>query len=292
MLYFNVHPNGEREVVTVVLRARPHLKRLKFDVDLGELLIKGRGASGNRVTKEIVSKIIQKEVGGSTLAARKVWYDDVVGRLNDDKRGKFLGNFKGNDKILTIYKGGEYRLSSLDLATHFDDDMVHIEKWHPDRPLSVVYFDGEKDMHYCKRFLCEVTSDKKVLFISESEGSYLDVVSTAYKPVAKIVYNKLLKSTKNLPDTIVNLHEFIDVKGMKSQGNQLTKLKVKEILLEGPVEGEEHWPESEKPIKSEPDTESTDEEEDLVSEDDVPSTTVEWDVSKKDDDETDQPKLF
>ncbi len=292
MLYFNVHPNGEREVVTVVLRARPHLKRLKFDVDLGELLIKGRGASGNRVTKEIVSKIIQKEVGGSTLAARKVWYDDVVGRLNDDKRGKFLGNFKGNDKILTIYKGGEYRLSSLDLATHFDDDMVHIEKWHPDRPLSVVYFDGEKDMHYCKRFLCEVTSDKKVLFISESEGSYLDVVSTAYKPVAKIVYNKLLKSTKNLLDTIVNLHEFIDVKGMKSQGNQLTKLKVKEILLEGPIEGEEHWPEPEKPIKSEPDTESTDEEEDVVSEDDVPSTTVEWDVSKKDDDETDQPKLF
>ena len=119
MLYFTVHPNGEREVITVVLRARPHLKRLKFDIDLGDLLIKGRGAGGNRVTKEIVSKILQKEVGGSTLAARKIWYDDVVGRLNDDNRGTFLGNFKGQDKILTLYKSGEYRLTNFDLSTHF-----------------------------------------------------------------------------------------------------------------------------------------------------------------------------
>ena len=90
MLYFSVHPNGEREVVTVLLRPRPHLKRLRFDVDLGELLIKGRNSAGNRVTKEIIQKIIQKEVGGSTLAARKIWYDDVVGRLNDEGRGRFL----------------------------------------------------------------------------------------------------------------------------------------------------------------------------------------------------------
>ena len=154
MLYFTVHPNGEREVVTIVLRARPHLKRLKFDVDLGDLLIKGRGAGGNRVTKEIVSKIIQKEVGGSTLAATKIWYDTTVGRLNDDGRGTFLGEFKGEDKILTIYKAGEYRLTNFDLSTHFDDDLIHIEKWHPERPLSVVYYDAEKDLHYCKRFLC------------------------------------------------------------------------------------------------------------------------------------------
>ena len=160
MLYFTVHPNGEREVVTIILRARPHLKRLKFDIDLGDLLIKGRGAGGNRVTKEIVSKILQKEVGGSTLAARKIWYDTVVGRLNDDGRGDFIGNFKGQDKILTLYRSGEYRLTNFDLSSHFDDDLIHIEKWHPERPLSVVYYDAEKDLHYCKRFLCEVTSDK------------------------------------------------------------------------------------------------------------------------------------
>ena len=283
MLYFTVHPNGEREVVTIILRARPHLKRLKFDIDMGEQLIKGRGASGNRVTKEIVSKIVQKEVGGSTLAARKIWYDTVVGRLNDEKRGKFLGEFKGNDKILTLYSSGEYRLSTFDLSNHFEDDMIHIEKWHPERPITAVYYDAEKDLHFCKRFVCEVTMDKKVSFISEAEGSTLDIVSTAYQPKAKIIYNKLLKATKNLPDTEVDLASFIEVKGMKSQGNQMTKLKVKEIVLEHSIEGDEPWPEMEKPKTINEDGEEV--------EDDEESTTIEWDI-KNDDDDNVQPRLF
>jgi len=283
MLYFTVHPNGEREVVTIILRARPHLKRLKFDIDMGEQLIKGRGASGNRVTKEIVSKIVQKEVGGSTLAARKIWYDTVVGRLNDEKRGKFLGEFKGNDKILTLYSSGEYRLSTFDLSNHFEDDMIHIEKWHPERPITAVYYDAEKDLHFCKRFVCEVTMDKKVSFISEAEGSTLDIVSTAYQPKAKIIYNKLLKATKNLPDTEVDLASFIEVKGMKSQGNQMTKLKVKEIVLEHSIEGDEPWPEMEKPKTINNDGEEV--------EDDEESTTIEWDI-KNDDDDNVQPRLF
>ena len=276
-----MHPNGDREVITVALRPRPHLKRLKFDIDLGDLIIKGRSASGNRVTKEIVSKIIQKEVGGSTLAARKIWYDTVVQRLNDDNRGKFIGSFKGEDKLLTLYKNGDYRLSGFDLSMHFDDDMVHIEKWHPNRPITAVYFDGEKELHYVKRFLCEVTTDKRVSFISESEGSELDVVSTAYKPIARVVFNKLLKATKNLPDKIIELDDFIDVKGMKAQGNQITKLKVKEILLEHPIEGDEPWPEE--VINEE--SENVDVSE-LESEKGG-STTVEWDM-----DNEDQPKLF
>ena len=283
MLYFSVHPNGEREVVNILLRPRPHLKRLRFDIDFGELLIKGRQSSGNRVTKEIIQKITQKEVGGSTLAARKIWFDTVVGRLNDEERGKYLGAFKGEDKILTLYKTGEYRLSNFDLSNHFDEDMIHIEKWVPSRPLSTVYFDAEKDMHFVKRFLCEVTSDKKVSFISESEGSYMDVVSTAYQPNIKIVYNKLLKETKNLPDNEVQLADFIDVKGMKAQGNQLTKLKVKEIVLTHPVEGTEPWPED---VVETIDDELEEEE----STDDSDDTTVEWDLTKNDDD--DQMTLF
>ena len=281
MLYFTVHPNGEREVVTVLLRARPHLKRLKFDVDLGDLLIKGRASGGNRVTKEIVSKIIQKEVGGSTLAARKIWFDSVVSRLNDDNRGKFLGNFKGTDKILTLYSSGEYRLTNFDLSIHFDDDMIHIEKWVPENPISAVYFDADKELHYCKRFVCEVTSDKKVSFISDAEGSTLDFVSTAYKPQARIIYNKQLKATKNLPDTVINIDDFIEVKGMKSQGNQITKLKVKEIVVNIPEGGEEEWPKLE-----------SEEEQDIISEEDKPATTVEWDVQKGEDEDPDQAKLF
>lgn len=289
MLYFSVHPNGEREVITVLLRPRPHLKRLRFDVDLGELLIKGRNSAGNRVTKEIIQKIVQKEVGGSTLAARKIWYDGIVGRLNDEGRGKFLGSFKGDDRILTLYRNGEYRLSSFDLATHFDEDMVHIEKWIQDRPISTVYFDAEKELHYVKRFICEVLSDKRVSFISESAGSYMDIVSTAYRPEAKIVYNKLLKETKNLPDNVVNLADLIDIKGMKAQGNQMTKLKVKEIILTHPIdESPEPWPDQ-KP------TESTNDEEVEIIEDDEagPIPSMEWDLTKKEEeDNEDQIKLF
>jgi topoisomerase-4 subunit A len=290
MLYFSVHPNGEREVITVLLRPRPHLKRLRFDVDLGELLIKGRNSAGNRVTKEIIQKIVQKEVGGSTLAARKIWYDGIVGRLNDEGRGKFLGSFKGDDRILTLYRNGEYRLSSFDLATHFDEDMVHIEKWIQDRPISTVYFDAEKEMHYVKRFICEVLSDKRVSFISESAGSYMDIVSTAYRPEAKIVYNKLLKETKNLPDNVVNLADLIDIKGMKAQGNQMTKLKVKEIVLTHPIdESPEPWPDQKK-------SESTSEEEAEILEEDEdagPIPSMEWDLTKKEEeDNQDQIKLF
>ena len=289
MLYFSVHPNGEREVVNVLLRPRPHLKRLRFDVDLGDLLIKGRQSAGNRVTKEIIQKITQKEVGGSTLAARKIWFDTVVGRLNDEGRGKFLGSFKGEDRILTLYKTGEYRLSNFDLSNHFDEEMIHIEKWHPHRALSTVYYDAEKDLHFVKRFLCEVTSDKKVSFISEGEGSYMDVVSTAYRPMIKIIYNKLLKETKNLPDNELQIADFIDVKGMKAQGNQLTKLKVKEIVLTHSIEGEEPWPEDE--ISAEPELEEEDGGEGEDAENEGGGPTIEWDMTKNEDDE-DQMTLF
>src|SRR5690554_1865081 len=245
--YFSAHPNGEREVVTIHLKARTHLKKLKLDVDLGEQLIKSRSAKGNIVSKEPISKVVQKEVGGSTLAARKIWFDDIVGRLNDDQRGKFLGQFRGEDKILTLYKNGEYRLSNFDLTTHFEDDMIHIEKWNPEHAISAVYYDPEKEIHYAKRFVCEITTDRRVPFLPEVEGVELNVVTTAYEPEVSIVYNKLLKATKSLPDRKVRLDEFIDVKGMKSIGNQLEKLKTKEIILTHPIGGDTPWPDEEEP---------------------------------------------
>ena len=241
--YFSCHPNGEREIVTVNLKPRPHIKRVRFDLDFGALLIKNRSSAGNRVTKEIVAKIVQKEVGESTLAARKIWWDEVVQRLNVDGRGTFLGSFKGEDKILTIYSTGELQLTNFDLSNHFSDGLIHIEKWHPERPISCVYYDAEKDLHFVKRFLVEVKSDKKTSFISESEGSLLDVVTTAYKPSITISYNKRLKETKDLKDKKENLETFIEVKGMKTVGNQLTKLKIKEITLNHPIAGDEPWPE-------------------------------------------------
>lgn len=311
LLYFSAHPNGNREIVTVQLRPRPHLKKLRFEIDFGELLIKGRSSAGNRATKELVSKIIQKEVGGSTLAATKIWFDEVVRRLNDDKRGKFIGEFKGSDKILILYKTGHYRLTNFDLSNHFDDDMIHLEKWHPDRPISTVYYEPSKEIHYVKRFLCEVTTDKKVLFISEEENAYMDVVSTAQNPEIRISFNKHLKATKNLPDKMETLSELIDVKGLKTQGNQVTKLKVKEITLEHPIEGSEPWPEDNPKDAGDDDDDNIDDVDDVVTnvtaeagenvtpvKDEGP-VEIEWDVEKpsgdaiKDvDPDVDQGKLF
>ena len=295
--YFSFHPNGEREIVTVQLRPRPHLKRIKFEIDFGNLLIKGRGSAGNRVTKEIVSKIVQKEVGASTLAARKIWFDQSVSRLNVDERGTFLGAFKGDDKILTIYASGAYRLTNFDISNHFDSDLIHVEKWHPERPLSVVYYEGEKQRYYVKRFLIETKSDKKVSFISESENSSLSIVSTSYKPKAKIVFNKRLKETKDLADKEVDLATFIEVKGMKSIGNQLTKLKVKEVQLMHEINGGEPWPEPELPVDESPIDEKTEGSDGKVSASDEGSIEVEWDLTKKGDaikdvDDDSQPTLF
>lgn len=259
--YFSAHPNGEREVVNVILRPRPHLKKTKFELDFGELLIKGRKSVGNRVTKELIQKVVLKEVGGSTLAARKIWYDQTVNRLNDEERGTFIGEFKGDDKILTIYENGEYRLSSFNLSTRFDEDIRHIQKWNPKHAISAVYYDGGKSMHYVKRFLCEITSDKRVRFISEAKGSILSAFSTAFDPEVTIVFNKQLKETKNLPDKIIQLGDFIEVKGMKAQGNQLTKYKVKEVLLNHAIsEGKTPWPEEQNSqIKNDMTSESVEE---------------------------------
>src|SRR5690554_4862446 len=268
MHYFSCHPNGESEIVTIHLKTKGHVKRLKFDVDFGEQLIKGRTSKGNIVSKHEISKVVQKEVGDSTLAARKIWYDEIVGRLNDEKRGKYLGQFKGDDKILTLYKNGEYRLSGYDLTTHFADDMLHVEKWNPEHAISAVYYDVEKEMHYAKRFLCEITTDRRVPFIPEE--AELNVVSTAYQPEIKIDYNKQLKETKTLPDKLVRLDEFIEVKGMKAIGNQLEKLRTRSIELTHPIEGNTPWPGDDEdldmPEADEPDTTPDDEANDVENE--------------------------
>ena len=242
--YFSVNPNGRRETVLIKLRPKPKLKKLKIDVDFGELIIKGRASKGNLVTKNFISKVEQREVGGSTLAARQIWWDEVVSRLNNEERGKSLGSFKGDDKILTIYKSGHYLISGFELSNKFDDDLIHIEKWHPSRPVASVYWNPSKELYFVKRFLIEVTT-KKYLFIDES--CELVIATVDYQPKVKISFNKRLKETKDLNDKIVDINNIVDVKGDKAKGNQLTRLKVKEITLMD-VDEDGHWPVEEEPV--------------------------------------------
>lgn len=232
VLWFTANPNGEAETVLVKLRPKANVRKLKFEIDFSELAIKGRGANGNRVTKYLISKIELKEKGVSTLAARKIWFDDTVQRLNSEGRGEFLGEFGAEDKILTIMQSGEYQLTGFDLFTKFDEDMIVIEKWNPKKPITAVYFDGDKEQYNVKRFLIEPT-DKKTLFITDHEKSFLEIVSTDWLPQIQINFAKV-KGNEKEPETI-NLEQFIAVKGLKAIGNRLTPNKVKNIDLLEPL---------------------------------------------------------
>ncbi len=236
VLYFSANPNGEAEKVTVFLRQLQRLKKLKIDIDFAELAIKGRGAKGNIVTPHPVKKVELKEEGVSTLAARRIWYDETVKRLNADGRGRLLGSFKGEDKILELTASGHYRLLSFDLSTHFEEDMTHIEKFNPNRPVNVVYFDGDKERYFVKRFIPEM-SEKKELFISESEGSELILASTDAQPRIELVFRKIKGKQKDNEEVLIS--DFIAVKGMKAQGNQLTRDEVKQIKVLESIVAEE-----------------------------------------------------
>jgi topoisomerase IV subunit A len=233
VLYFTANPNGEAEVVEVQLKPMPGLRKVQWDLNFSELAVKGRNSLGNVVTKYAVRKIILKEKGVSTLGARDIWFDDTVHRLNTDKRGQFLGSFGPEDKILTVTQNGYYKLTGFDVSTHFDQDMVLIEKFNPKKPLSVIYLDGESKTYFVKRFMVEAT-DKKTLFISEAEGSRIEVVTTEDLPIVEVKFSKV--KDKEVPTEQIKLHEFIEVKGLKAKGNKLSYAKVKEINLLPPVE--------------------------------------------------------
>lgn len=233
ILYFSANPNGEAEVVEVQLKPMPGLRKVQWDLNFAELAVKGRNSMGNVVTKYSVKKIVLKEKGVSTLGARDIWFDDTVQRLNTDKRGTFLGSFGPEDKILSITQNGHYRLTGFDVSTHFDADMILIEKFNPNRAIAAIYLDGESKTYFVKRFMIEPT-DKKVLFISESEGSRVEIVTTEALPVVEVKFSKV--KDKELPAEKIDLTQFIEVKGLKAKGNKLSYAKVKEINLLPPVE--------------------------------------------------------
>ncbi|MDG1729967.1 MAG: DNA gyrase/topoisomerase IV subunit A [Algibacter sp.] len=233
LLYFSANPNGEAEVVSINLRQAGSIKKLKWDIDFADIIIKGRASKGNLVTKYSVKRVELKEKGVSTLKPRKIWFDDTVQRLNVDARGELIGEFRGEDKLLIINQSGIIKTVTPEVTMHFDDDMIVMEKWVPKKPISAIYFNGDKDMYYVKRFLIE-QEGKEESFISEHPNSQLEIVSTDWKPMAEIVFAK--ERGKDRKENLeINLEEFIDIKGLSAQGNQLTKEKVNQINLLEPL---------------------------------------------------------
>jgi len=231
--YFSANPNGEAEVVTVLLRQVGSIKKLKWDVNFADILIKGRTSKGNLVTKYAIKRIELKEKGVSTLKPRKIWFDETVQRLNVDERGELIGEFRGEDRILVITQSGIVKTIVPDITTHFSDDMIVLEKWMPNKPISAIYFDGAKEIYFVKRFLIE-NENKEEVFISSHASSTLEIVSTDWRPVVEITFAKD-RGKERKPNQMIDVEQFIDVKGISAQGNQLSRLKVNQIDLSEPL---------------------------------------------------------
>ena len=235
VIYFTANPNGEAEIIKINLRPKPRLSKTTFDFNYSDLAIKGRNAKGNILTKNTIKNIIQKEEGVSTLGAIDIWYDDTVRRINTDERGTHLGAFKGEDKILTIMSSGELKLSGFDLSTHFDDDLLHIEKHNPKKILTVIYFDGELKKHYIKRFdIPEHTPvNRKLFFSGESKGSKVELYTLDYLPVVQIDIKS--KTDGEVETEVIPLADFIGVKSYKAKGKRLSNKDIKKIKFLDPL---------------------------------------------------------
>ncbi|MGB2088447.1 MAG: DNA gyrase/topoisomerase IV subunit A, partial [Psychroflexus salarius] len=201
-----------------------------------DLAIKGRSVKGNIVTKLPIKRVELKEEGVSTLKPRKIWFDDTVRRLNTDERGELLGAFKGNDRLLIVRQNGIVKTIIPEITTHFENDVIVLEKWQPKKPISVIYWEGEKQRYYLKRFLIE-QADKEEQVITDHPDSQLELISTDYRPQIEIEFIKQ-KGKDRKPNQIINAEEFIAIKGIKAQGNQLTADKVKQINALEPLKHE------------------------------------------------------
>jgi topoisomerase-4 subunit A len=233
ILYFTANPNGESEIVNVILRQTGSIKKLKWELDFADLVIKGRASKGNIVSKYTINKIEFKEKGLSTLKPRKIWFDETVQRLNVDARGELLGEFKSDDNLLIIQQNGVLKTIKPDVNMHFPEDMIFLEKWIPEKPISAIYYNGQKDRYFIKRFFAG-SQNTEQKFIPEKSKIQLEMVSTDWKPVIELSFSKSKNNQRD--NEVKNIEELIAVKGIKAIGNQLSSHKIKNINQLEPIE--------------------------------------------------------
>ncbi|QJW90129.1 DNA gyrase/topoisomerase IV subunit A [Spirosoma taeanense] len=237
--YFSANDNGEAEVITINLTAQSSAKIKQFDFDFASVGIKNRSAQGNILTKYPVRKITQKTGGVSTLGGVDIWYDDHLGRLNRDERGKLLGNFDAKDSILVVYKDGQYELTNFDLTNRYEpNEIAVLMKFDPETVLSAVYYEANQKAWYVKRFKVETTSlDKKFSFIGDAKGSKNLAITVDRYPRIEIVHQ--VKDRGPLEKMVLEPEGFIEVRGWKALGNKLPFAKVKDVKLLAPKAGKE-----------------------------------------------------
>ncbi len=225
LLYFTANANAESEVIRVLLKPSPRLKKIQFDKDFGELAIKGRQSMGNLLTKNEIHRISFRHKGTSTLGGREVWFDKDVLRLNYDHRGEFIGEYRGDDRILVITVKGEFYTTSIDLSNHFDDDILVMEKFNPHKVWTAVLFDADQQNYlYIKRFALEALN-KKMSFI-DNPDSRLVLLSGEVYPRFEVIFGGSDEYREALE---VDAESFIAVKGYKARGKRVTTWNVVEV---------------------------------------------------------------
>lgn len=225
ILYFSANQNAEAEVIKVTLKPKLRLKVPIFERDFGDIAIKGRQSMGNILSRNEVLKITLKHKGSSTLGGRSVWFDRDVLRLNYDGRGELLGEFQTEDKILVITKKGEYYLSGFDDTVHFEEDVMIVEKFDPNKIWTVALYDANEGYKYIKRFLLEVTN-KKVNFVSDNPKSVLLLLTDTVYPRIQLTFGGVDAHREPM---IIDVDSFIGVKGLKAKGKRLHTWNIEKI---------------------------------------------------------------
>ena len=264
VLYFTANPNGEAEVIKITFEPSVHKKKLFIDKDFSELLIKGKNAKGYLLTKYPVHRISLKSHGHSTLGGRKIWFDPDINRLNYDEHGQFLGEFHDDDQILVILKNGEFYLTNFDVSNHYENNILRIEKYQPDKVWTVVLYDADQQGYpYLKRFVVEA-SKRKQNFLGENANSQLLILTDTVYPLIKVVFGGNDAYREPIE---IDAEQFIAVKGFKAKGKRISTWTIGSIEELEP----QRFPEPEETEEAE-ETEETEEAE-ITGEGDEPETS-------------------
>ena len=233
ILWFSANPNGEAETVKILLRPRPKLKKNSFEYDFSQLAIKGKASRGNLVSKNPIQRIQLRSRGVSTIAGKDIWYDADIQKLNEDGRGRYLGQFGTNDKVLAVFRNGTYYTTSFDLVNKYQGDVLRIEKFDPEKTFTALYWDSSAKSFYIKRFSFALSDNTPTLFIAEGKNSYLVELSDDARPQFKVEFGG--KWEYREPE-VFSAEDFIAKKGLAAKGKKVHSLDVAKVYFIEPLE--------------------------------------------------------
>ncbi len=257
IVWFTVNHNGEAETVRINFRPKPKLKKSTMEYDFSTLAIKGKASRGNLVSKNAIQKIVLKAKGVSTISGKDIWYDEDVQRLNEDARGKYLGQFDSDDKVLAIFSNGTFYTTSFDLSNRYQGDVLSIGKLDPNKTYTALYWDGAAKAFYVKRFSFTVSDNTPLSFISESKGSYLVAISEDKHPQILVTFGGKYEHREA---EAIDAEEFIAKKGLAAKGKKCHQYDLKKVEFIEPL------------VKEEPEEEAT--------EADIPDEVLEIDETE------------